>query len=144
MPYSYHSEIALQAYWWMKACCLALESMVVHLILNVIIITAVTSAVTSVALMWYLQGRDNRKLTVELNLGCESDQHNQKTPLTQTPSMMDHSEDSLEEPVSAPGARLVPLPLIGQDIRQYVAQRASSWAALSFSGKDSAGQVRPL
>jgi len=128
----------------MKACCLALESMVVHLILNVIIITAVTSAVTSVALMWYLQGRDNRKLTVELNLGCESDQHNQKTPLTQTPSMMDHSEDSLEEPVSAPGARLVPLPLIGQDIRQYVAQRASSWAALSFSGKDSAGQVRPL
>ena len=103
---------------------------VLQLILNVVIITGVTT----LALTWYLQKRDDRKLTVGLNLRREPDQHDQKTPVTQTPSMMDHSEDSLEEPVSAHGARLVPPPVVDQDIRQYVAHRAQGWAALSVAG----------
>jgi hypothetical protein len=104
--------------------------MVLLLILNVIIVTAVTSFV----LMWYLERRDNRKLTVELNLRRESDQHDPKTPLTETPATMDHREEFLKQPLWLPGdARLVP-PAFDQDIRQYVAHRARSWAALSVVG----------
>ena len=100
------------------------------LILNVIILTAVTSF----ALMWYFQRRDNRKLTVELNLRREPEQHDPKTPLTQT-ATMDHREEFLKQPLWLPGdARLVPPPAFDQDIRQYVAHQARSWAALSVVG----------
>jgi hypothetical protein len=94
---------------------------VLQLILNVIIITGVTT----LALTWYLQKRDDRKLTIGLNLSRESDQHDEKTPLTQTPSTMDQQDgDSLKQPLCAPD----------QDIRQYVAHRARRWAALSVAG----------
>ena len=101
---------------------------VLQLILNVIVITGVTT----LALTWYLQKRDDRKLTVELNLRRESDQHDQKAPLTETPATMDHSGDILKESLGAAGrARLVPPLVIDRDIRQYVAHRAREWAALS-------------
>jgi hypothetical protein len=103
--------------------------MVLQLILNVIIITGVTS----LALMWYLQKQDHRKFG--LNLRREPDQYDQKTPLTKTLSTTGHSGDSLKEPLCAPGgARLVPSPVVDQDIRQYVAHRARAWAALSVVG----------
>ena len=108
----------------------SIGSMVLQLILNVIII----SGVTSLALMWFLQKRAHLKS--ELNVRREPDQHDEKTPLTQTASTLDHSEEVLKEPLCEPGgARLVPPPLINGDIRQYVAHRVRSWAALSVAGE---------
>ena len=107
---------------------------VLQLILNVIIITALTSS----ALMWNLQKRDSRKFGVDLLL--EPDQHGEKAA-TQTASTLDHSEEVLKGPFCEPeAARLVPPP-IDQDIRQCVAQRAREWAALSLAAKEGRGQA---
>ena len=106
----------------------SMEAMeVLQLILNVIAITAVTS----LALMWYLQKRDNRKMRFELNLHSERNPDLQM-PLTQSISSTDHDGDPRKEPVRSPGnTELVSPPLSDQDIRQYVARRARGWAARS-------------
>ena len=89
-----------------------------QLLLNVVAITGVTS----MALMWHLRRRDNKKLQVNLSL------QKQQGPFVPVPAQTDHGPKELGGESEGCATRNT-TPGGDQDIRQYVARRSREWAS---------------
>src|SRR5580704_7819915 len=90
---------------------------------NVIAITAVTA----LALMWFLRKKDQQRLMGALNMG---------RPVAPPPAAdpVQKVEQSPEQdPVHGPVPTPVVLPEMDRDIRQFVTRRAQAWSAPSVS-----------
>jgi hypothetical protein len=107
---------------------MGLDGPALQLIFNVVMITGVTS----LALICHLLKRDNQKLTVELDLRQDQGRIHSEIMRAQavpSASMPEQSANTLEEPGCEPEstAAMNALPMMHQDIRQYVARRAQHW-----------------